>query len=186
MERFIVFDVETPNFYNDRMSSIGIAVVENGRVADTFSTLIDPETHFDRFNVMLTGITPKAVSCAPTFEEVWKTIGPLMESGVLAAHNAPFDMGVLAKCLRAYCIEAPRFMDYVCTVRMGKRVYPLLPDHKLDTMCSFLDIPLDHHRADSDALAAAKLLIDYEQHGLVVSDYIRTYDLFCARTLKTR
>ena len=28
MERFIAFDVETPNSYNHRMSSIGIAVIE--------------------------------------------------------------------------------------------------------------------------------------------------------------
>ena len=32
--RYIAFDVETPNSRNDRMSSIGIAVVEDGRIAE--------------------------------------------------------------------------------------------------------------------------------------------------------
>ena len=30
--RYIAFDVETPNRYNDRMSAIGITVVEDGRI----------------------------------------------------------------------------------------------------------------------------------------------------------
>ena len=30
MERFVAFDVETPNAANDRMSAIGIAVIEEG------------------------------------------------------------------------------------------------------------------------------------------------------------
>ncbi len=184
MERFIVFDVETPNSYNNRMSSIGVAVVENGRIAGRFSSLVDPETYFDRFNILLTGITPEAVASAPTFGELWETIGPVMESGVLVAHNAPFDMSVLAKCLKAYCIDAPRYMDYACTVQMGRRAYPLLPDHKLDTMCGFLNIPLDHHRADSDAEAAARLLIDYMQKGLIAEDFIRSYDLASCRTCR--
>ena len=36
MARYIAFDVETPNRYNNRMSAIGIAVVEDGRIEDTF------------------------------------------------------------------------------------------------------------------------------------------------------
>ena len=186
MSRFIAFDVETPNSHNDRMSSIGLAVIEDGRILRTYTTLIDPETYFDGFNVMLTGITPEAVSSAPTFDRVWDVIGPAMESGVLVAHNAPFDMSVLAKCLRAYCIDAPECLKYACTVQMGRRVYPCLPNHRLDTLCDHLGIPLDHHRADSDALACAKLLIDYEQKGLVIEDFIRTYDLSSFRTFRGR
>ena len=30
--RYVAFDVETPNRYNNRMSAIGIAVVEDGRI----------------------------------------------------------------------------------------------------------------------------------------------------------
>ena len=186
MQRYIAFDVEMPNSRNDRMSAIGLAVIEDGRIKRTFSSLINPETYFSYFNIALTGITPGSVADAPDFGELWEAIGPLMQSGILAAHNAPFDMSVLAKCLRAYCIDAPLNMDYVCTVRMGKRAYPLLPDHKLDTLCRFLDIPLDHHRADSDAEACARLLIDYERRGLNVGEFVRSYDMLKMCTVKSR
>ena len=56
MYRYIVFDVETPNRNNNRMSAIGIAVIEDGVVSDEWYSLIDPETHFDYFNTRLTGI----------------------------------------------------------------------------------------------------------------------------------
>ena len=34
--RYIVFDVETPNRANNRMSAIGITVVDGGKIADSF------------------------------------------------------------------------------------------------------------------------------------------------------
>ena len=44
-EKYIVFDVETPNSANDRMSAIGLAVVEGDRIVEEFSTLINPEVY---------------------------------------------------------------------------------------------------------------------------------------------
>ncbi|MFH1879469.1 MAG: exonuclease domain-containing protein [Bacillota bacterium] len=102
MSRYIVFDVETPNCLNNRMSAIGVAVVENGAVTAEYYSLVNPEAGFDSFNVRLTGITPEMVKNQPVFPALWGQIKPLFESGVLVAHYAPFDMGVLDKCLRAY------------------------------------------------------------------------------------
>ena len=67
MSRFIVFDVETPNSLNNRMSAIGITVIENGAIIDEFYSLVNPETRFDAFNVQLTGISEKSVRNAPLF-----------------------------------------------------------------------------------------------------------------------
>ena len=53
MSRFIVFDVETPNRYNNRMSAIGIAVVEDGVIVNEYYSLVDPEQPFDYFNTRI-------------------------------------------------------------------------------------------------------------------------------------
>ena len=63
-DRYIAFDVETPNAANDRMSAIGITVIDANSITDEFYTLVDPETHFDRFNIALTGISPRSVALA--------------------------------------------------------------------------------------------------------------------------
>lgn len=182
-ERYIAFDVETPNSANNRMSAIGVAVVENGAVVEEFSTLVDPETHFDRFNIWLTGITPAMAAEAPTFGELWPTLEAYLRGGVLVAHNATFDLGVLAKCLRAYSIDWYDRVDYACTVRMGRKCWPELPNHKLNTLCGYRGIELHHHRAGSDSRACGELLIDYLENGLDIDDFRRTYDLVRMRTV---
>ncbi len=175
--RYIVFDVETPNARNDRMSAIGVAVVENGMIVDELSTVVNPETYFHPFNIALTGITPAMAEEGPDLSQLWADLEPVFSSGLLVAHNAPFDMGVLAKCLRAYCVDWKSTVPYACTVQMGRRCYPGLPNHRLNTLCDYLDIPLEHHQAGSDSRACAMLLIDYLDHGLEVGRFCRTYDL---------
>lgn len=183
-ERYIVFDVETPNASNDRMSAIGLAVVENGMIVEEYSTLVDPETYFHTFNIRLTGITPELAAQGPTFDALWEErLRPLMDSGVLVAHNAPFDLSVLAKCLRAYCIDWRDRADYLCTVQLSRRCYPQLPNHRLDTLCAYLDIPLDHHRAGSDSRACAEILIDCLDRGADVGRTMRAFDLHQMRTV---
>ena len=176
-ERYIVFDVETPNAANNRMSAIGVTVVENGMITGQLSSLINPETWFHSFNIRLTGITPAMVEKAPTFEEFWPELEPVLSGGLLVAHNAPFDMGVLAKCLQAYCINWRDTVWYACTYRMGRRCYPQLPNHKLNTICAYLDIDLDHHQADSDSRACAEILIDCLDRGIDIRQFRRQYKM---------
>jgi len=176
MYRYIVFDVETPNRRNNRMSAIGITVVEDGAVTDSFFSYVNPETHFDYFNTQLTGIDEKTVASAPTFPELWQEIEPLMGSGILAAHNAVFDMSVLRKCLNDYGIMWKPTAKYCCTVQMGRRLLPGIP-HKLNDLCDYYGICLDHHKADSDSRAAAEILLKYLQSGANERDFIRTYRL---------
>ncbi len=186
MQRFVAFDVETPNAANDRMSAIGVAVIEEGEIISTFSSYIDPEVHFDPFNVWLTGISADTVKDAPNFAALWPELGELLSSGILLAHNATFDLRVLACCLDAYGIDLPRYLTYACTVQMGRRCYPELPNHKLDTLCRYRGIALDHHKADSDSLACARLLLDYEKSGLDIAPFLRRYDWWTRKTLPRR
>lgn len=184
-ERYIAFDVETPNYLNDRMSAIGITVIDSGVIVDDFYSLVNPEEQFNYFNVQLTGITPEMVADKPTFSELWTELEPLMSTGILIAHNAPFDMRVLAQCLDAYGIDWQPFAKYACTCTMGRACYPELSNHKLNTLCTYLDLNLDHHNAGSDSRACGELLLDYMRHGLNIGRYVRRYDLLQRRTLRS-
>ena len=172
--RYIVFDVETPNHLNNRMSAIGITVLEDGVITDSFFSYVNPETEFDYFNTQLTGIDENTVADAPTFPEVWKSISGLMGSGILVAHNAVFDLGVLKKCLQHYELEWKRSAPYCCTVVMGRR---LLPDirHNLDVMCEYYGIDLSHYKADSDARAAAEILRKYMEAGADIVSFVKPF-----------
>ncbi len=184
--RYIAFDVETPNSANNRISAIGITVVENGRIVEEISSLINPEVDFDYFNIRLTGITPDMVQYKPTFADLWRKIEYIMDSGLLIAHNAPFDMSVLSKCLNAYQIEWHPFSYYACTCAMGRACYPELENHKLNTLCGYLGITLSHHDAGSDSHACAELLQNYISRGINVDRYMRHYDMIEKKTTKVQ
>ena len=176
MSRYIVFDVETPNRYNNRISAIGINVVEDNRITDSFFSYVDPQTHFDYFNTRLTGIDENTVAGSPAFDELWIKIEPLFNSGILVAHNAAFDINVLKKCLRDYGISWKSTVPYCCTVQMGRIFYPEI-SHKLNDMCNYFGISLDHHKADSDSRAVADILLRYIRSGADISEFVEQYIL---------
>lgn len=176
IKRFIAFDVETPNRYNNRMSAIGITVIECGEISDNFYSLVNPEQPFDYFNTILTGISEEMVADAPTFPELWPTIEPILTSGILVAHNASFDMGVLRKCLQDYEIEWKDSVYGICTVLMGRRLLPQI-SHRLNDMCDYYGIELNHHHADSDSKACAEILLRYIEGGAAPEKFLRTYHL---------
>lgn len=174
MSRYIAFDVETPNRMNSRMSAIGISVIEDGRIVEDFYSLVDPEQPFERFNTLLTGIDEEAVAGAPTFPELWERIEPLLSSGILVAHNAGFDIGVLRRCLRDYGIVWKSAVRGLCTVTMGRKLLPGI-GHRLDELCDYYHIPLNHHQADSDSRACAEILLRYLESGAEPEAFIRSY-----------
>lgn len=174
MDTYVAFDVETPNSKNDRMSAIGVVVVEDGEQTTNFYSLVNPEEAFDSFNIQLTGITPRMVRNQPSFPVLWELLRPLLEKGVLCAHNAPFDLGVLGKCLRDYGIEWKTAVEYVCTCQMGRKLLLAAPNHRLNTLAELLDIPLQHHNALSDTRACAGLLQYYLKQADLTQFY-RTY-----------
>ena len=176
MNRYVVIDVETPNSGNTRMSAIGITIIEADRIVDSFFSYVNPEQPFESFNTELTGIDEKTVADAPTFPELWEKIQPLLESGMIVAHNAKFDLGVLKECLRAYGIEWKPAAPAICTVLIGRDKLPDI-SHKLNNMCAYYGILLDHHQADSDSQACAKILLRYMRDGIPVEQYIQDYSL---------
>lgn len=176
MAKYVVFDVETPNRANNRMSAIGITIIKDKTIIDEYYSLINPETHFDYFNVRLTGINKEAVKDAPTFPELWTKIESIMNDGILVAHNAVFDMSVLKRCLQDYGISWKNNVPYLCTVQMGRKILPAM-SHKLDVMCAHYGIDLNHHHAASDSHACAEILLKYIQSGADISSFIKNYPL---------
>ena len=156
---FAAIDFETAN--NDRRSAcqVGIAIVRKNKVVETFSSLIRPPTQeFYKSYVRMHGITAQRVRKAPTFREVWPEIQSRCSTGLVAAHNAIFDVGILSSCLDDCGFERLPGR-YLCTLELARKFLPELPNHKLITLASVLGIPLDHHDACSDAVACAELAL---------------------------
>lgn len=159
LERYTAVDVETPNRNNDSICSIGIVHMEYGAPVFQREFLVNPHEHFDDYNIKIHGITPHMVSSAPSFEDIWPEIAPFF-GGIMAAHSATFDLGVICKSLALRDIPIPD-IRYVCTLSKARRHLPKeeCGSHRLNDLCAGLGVPLEHHHnALDDALGCALIL----------------------------
>ena len=103
------------------------------------------------------GLTWDDVCDAPSFSDLWGDLRDQIRSEILVAHNAPFDKAVLSECLRHYGIRY-RLNPFLCSMQLSKEAFGF-KHLKLDYVCSQLKIALRHHDAESDAKAAASIVI---------------------------
>jgi DNA polymerase-3 subunit epsilon len=174
MSTFVAIDFETADRGRDSACSVGLVRVENGAIVDKVVQLIKPPrfTEGDLFNpspdfefTYIHGIKPDMVAAAPTFAQAWPKLERILQGAhFMAAHNAPFDNGVLTACCAAARLPKPAHR-FVCTVRLARDTWKLYPT-KLPNVCQHLGITLNHHEALSDAEACAKIVIAAEKHGV--------------------
>lgn len=168
---YTVVDVETPNLKNNSICSIAVIHVINQEVVFCKEYLVNPMSDFNDVNIEIHHITPKMVETAPTFNIVWDEIVDYFTTGVLLAHNARFDLSVIAKTLIYYDIPVPD-MSYICTMEKAKRHFTKdrFGGYGLAALCDGIEIELaDHHNALCDT-AACKAIFEWLNSTYSVDD----------------
>lgn len=156
-QTFTAIDFETANPQRNSACQLGLVVVENGTIVDSRSWLIRPPSSIFTFTD-IHGITYETVKDQPSFREIWEAVQPYIGNRTLAAHNAPFDVGVLRAVLSHYQLPVPSF-QVMDSLTIARRAWPALPNHKLNTVASHLNVSLQHHDAASDARACAEIIL---------------------------
>jgi len=160
---FVAIDFETANRNWNSACEIGLVVVEDSRVVDTYRRLIRPTPNrFEAGNIRIHKIRPEQVMHEPTFAELYEEMLPYLADKHLVAHNASFDMGVLLASMRLYGLPQPS-LTYSCTVQLARRAFPDSPRYGLGIISQYLGIELNHHQALSDANACAQIMLQAQQ-----------------------
>ena len=156
MDNFAAIDFETANNERSSICSVGVVIVRDGEIADSFYSLIRPEpNYYTYWCSRVHGLVREDTEEALPFPEVWKQVEPMIEGLPLVAHNRPFDESCLKAVFRVYQMDYPdyEFLDTLC---MARRVLRHLPDHRLDTVAAACGYHLEcHHHALADAEACA-------------------------------
>lgn len=156
---FVAIDFETANSERSSACSIGYAIVECGEIVKTGHHFIKPEPfYFDAFNTFLHGIDEYHVVDKPNIVEVWNEIYPYFKGKTIVAHNASFDMSVLRHGFDCFDAQYPE-VKYVCTCKLSQKIFENEINYKLNTIADKLGIEFNHHNAEEDSIAAAKILI---------------------------
>lgn len=160
---FIAIDFETANEKRDSACSLGLTIVENGKIKEHKYYLIKPrELRFNPINISIHGIRATDVKHEREFDEIWPEIAPYFDQTIVMAHNAAFDFSVLRYTLDAYQIPYPTF-SYGCTMIMSRHFFNYLDNAKLNTVSHHLGLAFNHHHASSDAHACAHIILKIQE-----------------------
>ena len=148
----VFLDLETTgaNAAWDRITEVGLMIVERGRVVEAWETLVNPGRTIPGHISLLTGITDAMVALAPSFADIAQVLWEKLDGRMLIAHNARFDAGFLkSEFQRLERRYAPKVL---CTVKLSRKLYPEHRRHNLDSLLERHAITCSaRHRALSDA-----------------------------------
>lgn len=158
---YCIVDVETTGLSPRSNGVIEIALVRvsNLKIVARYHSFVNPGKDIPYFITQLTGITNEDVFDAPFFEDIAADITEFISDNILTAHNFSFDNSFLKKEFR-YCGRDYVNNNNLCTLKLSRRLYPMLKSKSLGAVCSHLKLKnTAEHRALGDAEVTARLLM---------------------------
>jgi DNA polymerase-3 subunit epsilon len=158
----VIVDVETTGWLPEQAAITEIGAVKIGFSGPRaeFAALVNPGSAIPSEISELTGITDEMVGQAPPIAAVLPAFLAFARGCVLAAHNAPFDVGFLAAACRRSGLQWPAFsvLDTAALARLLLSTGEV-PDCRLATLAAYFSArTLPCHRALPDAMATADVL----------------------------
>ena len=160
---FVVFDFETTGKSHiiNKIIELGAVRLVDGKIVDTFSTMVNPECRIPTEITRLTGITDSMVENAPTFPEIIADFYKFCYGATLVAHNIEFDSGFLKFNTKdsGFVFNHPQ----IDTLALSRKYFRSLTggaeaphNFKLGTLADFFDVRRENaHRAVDDSIMAA-------------------------------
>lgn len=151
-KEFVVIDIETtgldPQF--DEIIEVGALKIINGKVIDTFNTLVKPVNEIDDYITDLTGITNEMLKNAPMISSVIVDFYKFVGNNIILGHNVNFDINFLYDDLFRVCTKELN-NDFVDTMRIGRYLLKDLKHHRLIDIANYYNIVVNgNHRALKD------------------------------------
>lgn len=160
---YVAIDFQTANRLRSSACSIALVSVKDGKIVDTFYSLIRPDIlHFDKENIALHGITEDMVKSKPYFYELWPLIKEKIKGKTLVAHYAKFDMEVLADTLESNDIPFPS-CQVLCTCVLSQAMFPEMPHHRLQDVTEKIGFNLEQR---FNAMAHARACVAIMEYAL--------------------
>ncbi len=166
MEAVAVIDFETTGLspaQGDRATEVAAVIVEGGRVVERYQSLMNAGVRIPAYIEALTGISNAMIRSAPSAGEVMRAVSDFVGDTPIVAHNAAFDAKFWDAELAR--IQRSRTQDFICSLLLSRRLFPLAPSHKLGALVEYASLPVAgrFHRALADAEMAASLLVRLEE-----------------------
>ena len=158
--RYVAIDFETLSQWRCCICQIGITVIENDKITESKCYLVCPPSKEENYYCVQThGIRYDDVKDAPDFPTVWEEIDKkYIKGSPLIAHNVGFEKSCIIACNEEFGTNCE--YEFIDTLKLSRKYFPKLHNHKLNTVCEKIHHNLiHHHNALDDSIAAAKIFI---------------------------
>lgn len=151
---YVVIDLETTGLdprFDEIIEIAGIKYSDNQEIG-RFQSLVNPGIDIDPFITELTGISNDMLAEAPSLSSILPNFLNFVGQSIVIGHNINFDVNFIYD--NAQCLSLSVFSnDFVDTMRLSRRLYKDMENHKLSTLVSYLGVVESvEHRALSDCI----------------------------------
>ena len=155
-----------------RVIEFGSAFIENMRVTETYDFLIHPGGPIPSKITQITGISDKMVANKPKFEQIADGLmSQFRAAEFVAAYNKDFDRDMLNNEFQKLGMQLPEIVWLDPMVWAQSFIHDV-GNHRLKTVADQFKVDLTRaHRADADAEAGAKILIDFFRWGMEEANF---------------
>jgi DNA polymerase III epsilon subunit family exonuclease len=157
----VALDLETTGLYAEQDAILEIAAIkfQGATILDKMETLISPGRSIPFRVQRLTGITPRHVADAPSFESISRPLQQLIGDYPIVGHSIPFDVSFLRR--RGLVRNNP----LVDTFELATVMLPSLPSYNLGQVAEALGVKVTpgRHRAMVDTLLAMQVFLALHQ-----------------------
>jgi DNA polymerase-3 subunit alpha (Gram-positive type) len=157
---FVAFDTETTGFGTDdnRILEIGAVKFRDGKILEEKSWLINPERWIPYPVQKVHGITPEMIKNKPNFKATYPEFADFVGDAVLLAHNAPFDVGFVAREAKRNGIT-PMANPIFDSLPLFRTWFPDAESHSLEPLSEQLGVNGQvYHRATDDSRYIALIM----------------------------
>ncbi len=173
---YVAIDFETANKTNESACAIGLVRFDDeGNPLTSYYSLIRPrKLEFDPLCSAVHGLDPLDIASSPTIKELYNDINSFIGSSPLVAHNAGFDIAVLAGSLNSFGIRAPRY-EYYDTLSLSRKLWKGKESYKLTSLAADFGWYYHAHNAREDALICGKIFSKLCGSNLFEEDLMKKF-----------
>ena len=159
-ETLVFLDFETSGLKPEdgcRTTEVGAVKVVNGRVTETFTSLMNPGVWLSRNIIEINKITNEMVRNAPSPADVMMQLHEFLDGAPIVGHNANFYELFLRSEFARVELAVPSIV--LCSMKLARRVAPGLPSYSLSALSDYFNLQsnTNAHRALPDARQTAAL-----------------------------
>ena len=162
LDRFIAFDFETTGLQveTDRAIEVAAIMFKDGKPAEKFVTLINPQIPISNLIADITGITNEMVAESPFEKEIIDDLFEFLGDYPIVAHNTPFDLSFLRAMAERHNKE---FIERKCydTLTLSRAFLFFQPTHNLSAVSEYFNLSSEGaHRAEKDTENCGEVFIE--------------------------